>query len=1064
MWAAFAMFRHRVIGVMALLSLCALLLTACERLVTHETGSLDNAGYDASMVGQSGNATIEISSDHAYEPSASSQYSAHAHYEGSAGTPPSSRAYTGFQLAADKGDVGTMAAAFYFPVGTFTGATPAQEGRVEIMRWEADEQTFGTIRINSDHKARLMRTKNGVGEQQIGDEFTLQEGCWNWLGVNQKISTANWDSPAHGINEVYLNGRKIIDSHMPNAYALSNGTTPRAARVRFGIAALQTGTASYQQNDRDLDVYVDNAYISDGATVPAPGASACKPPAPNILFIVTDDQRAYDTMQVMPKTLKWFRTGGVDAGQVITPGIEFGEAYASTPLCCPARASILTGKFAHNHMVRTNGEETVLGRDEAGSQIQSRLKVGCGDSDPGTPCYYTGIAGKYFNEWNPYVPPPNFDRYWIGAGYLGEDRQSYTGGGYFSNNGTMECRSSGPSGCTYATEYLRDKALEFIDDRESNDSQPWFFYLAPFAPHSDDFTKMAGPYGSFDPPDPPDIPSRHEGPSTNPASTNPIEDKPQWVQDWKGGLKIMGDGALREQSLRALKSVDDAVEAIFGALKAKGEERDTIAIYISDNGLMWREHGLGENSDGSCTAPCGLTSKAKPYLESSKVPMLMRWPADQRVYQALMDSTRFVGSADLAPTALQAAGIDAPNTIDGLSLLDRTQVRDEILIENWFGSGAQQWASLRGRIHPPGGAVGEMREFHYIEYYGADGKTITSREYYDLPSDQWELDNLLSSTSFLPPNPLRWTPDASTIDTLRVRLAAARACKGQTCRPGALGSPDDVDPPLIAERAPRTGDVVDLSAGKRSTFTVRAVDNVAIAQVEFKADGVPLAGSPDTVAPYSVYLRDLTPGTHQLTAIATDTANPPRTASLQVTVTVDQLDVQAKDANETWTYDQAAYNASSRLGLLQQNDYITFTLNRAFTPEEIKPGWGGGPTGVTVQIHPDVGVGPGNPPEDYDDAIKIPEVPNLGTVYLGKDFWGWRLPASRVDVPATMTRAADGRSVQITLGANAGLNKSPFLNTMFWEPSAAICSCRVYEAFPTSRFTGDLEAAPDAEF
>src|ERR687892_2760462 len=96
---------------------------------------------------------------------------------------------------------------------------------------------------------------------------------------------------------------------------------------------------------------------------------------PNVLIILTDDQRAMDTMEHMPETLEWFGQGGT----------TFTEGFVTTPLCCPSRAAIMTGRFNHNNNVRTNNDQTLL---DHGSTIQRYL------SDAG---YRTALAGKFLN-------------------------------------------------------------------------------------------------------------------------------------------------------------------------------------------------------------------------------------------------------------------------------------------------------------------------------------------------------------------------------------------------------------------------------------------------------------------------------------------------------------------------------------------------------------------------------------------------------------------------------------------------------------------------------------------
>src|SRR5919106_3542058 len=122
------------------------------------------------------------------------------------------------------------------------------------------------------------------------------------------------------------------------------------------------------------------------ASRPSRPAGTTKPP--NILVIVTDDQRA-GTVRDMPKTRRWFGKGGV----------QFARAFVTTPVCCPSRASILTGQFAHNHGVRGNSHARRL---EHSTTLQRYLRQAG---------YTTGFAGKLLNGWDVRRDPPYFDRW-----------------------------------------------------------------------------------------------------------------------------------------------------------------------------------------------------------------------------------------------------------------------------------------------------------------------------------------------------------------------------------------------------------------------------------------------------------------------------------------------------------------------------------------------------------------------------------------------------------------------------------------------------------------------------
>ena len=141
-------------------------------------------------------------------------------------------------------------------------------------------------------------------------------------------------------------------------------------------------------------------------------------------------------------------------------------------------------------------------------------------------------------------------------------------------------------------------------------------------------------------------------------------------------------------------SVDDMIEAVFDGAQELGEETQTLAFFISDNGLHWGEHGLRD--------------KRKPYTESIRVPMLMRWPGAVR---AGATDERLVANIDIAPTILEAAEIepDASTPLDGRSLLDHSWKRKRILTEYWRapdGGKNATWASIRTSTS------------QYVQYYG----------------------------------------------------------------------------------------------------------------------------------------------------------------------------------------------------------------------------------------------------------------------------------------------------------------------------------------------------------
>jgi arylsulfatase A-like enzyme len=432
-------------------------------------------------------------------------------------------------------------------------------------------------------------------------------------------------------------------------------------------------------------------------------ASAATAEQPNVLIILTDDQRT-DTMGVMPRTLSWFQAGGT----------ALSNAFATTPLCCPSRANVMTGQYAHNNGVDNNYEAEDL--DER-STIQRYLQ------EAG---YFTGIAGKYLNAWDLARNPAYFSRWAI-------QNHGYTDRPYNIDGQQKKVKK-------YTTDFIRKTAIKFLRWFERDDARPWYLYLTPFAPHH--------PYTPA---------KRHRKAKVGPWTPNPAvlevdeSDKPPVVQSWD--ITLGEAKKTRRQQLRSLLAVDELVNKVLLEMN-RLHEGDTIAIYMSDNGFFWGEHGL--------------VDKRWPYMQSARIPMFVRWPG--HVASGVTDA-RLAGTIDVLPTVLQAAGV-APDQetypVDGRSLL-QPGTRSRMMIEHFVDPlipAIPDWASI---VTP---------QYQYVEYYdGTTGEAVTFREYYDLVADPWQLDNLLEDGDDSEPPP-------RDVVRLSVRLGRDRRCEGTT-GPGA---------------------------------------------------------------------------------------------------------------------------------------------------------------------------------------------------------------------------------------------------------------------------------------
>jgi len=356
------------------------------------------------------------------------------------------------------------------------------------------------------------------------------------------------------------------------------------------------------------------------------------PPAMNIVFIQSDDQRA-NTMAQMPLT----------RSLVGTPGVQFVNAFATTPLCCPARATTLTGLYTHNHNVRSNAAPYGAPVFADGSTIATWLQAAG---------YRTALIGKYLNLYDqkkpwPYQPPgwsywsafkaPNYYNY-----RLVENRKEVLYGSTTAN---------------YSTKVLAAKAVAFIDSTPPG--QPLFLYFAPYAPHAPATPANADKtlFGTL---------PKWRPPAFNEAD---VSDKPLWIRK----LPVLTSAAIKTQDafrlnqLRSLQAVDRAVRDIVNALIRTGRMNNTAIVFASDNGLSWGEHRFRYKN---CL-----------YDECIRIPLIVRAPG----ISPRVDSS-FVALIDLAPTFAEWAGVSPPVPVNGQSLIGLLANpgrlwRQELLIE-----------------------------------------------------------------------------------------------------------------------------------------------------------------------------------------------------------------------------------------------------------------------------------------------------------------------------------------------------------------------------------------------
>jgi arylsulfatase A-like enzyme len=435
-----------------------------------------------------------------------------------------------------------------------------------------------------------------------------------------------------------------------------------------------------------------------------PSASGETRDLPNVLIFITDDQRV-EAMEALPETSRYFKD----------EGIWYPNAFATTPVCCPSRASIFTGQFVHNHGVKQFQPYEL----DQTTTLQAALQ------DSG---YRTGFFGKYLNSWSLADDPPHFDEW---AFFPQSTRRTYLGRRWRVDDRITNVGK-------YSTESLGDSAVDFIKKASAETTEtPWLMYVSTPAAHLPFVAQQEFRDAPVEP---------WEG--NDAVFERDKSDKPPWVrQPTKGKCNFRCGQRTRRQQFRTLMSVDSMVGRVMRQLTALDQAENTIAFFVSDNGIMWGEHGVA--------------NKRWPYSASVRVPLGVRWPAGLDPGS----DERLVATVDIAPTVLDAVGVSSANEheMDGRSLLDQEWERDEMLLEHWPAGPVPAYASILGEDH------------QYVEYYARNLRRVIFREYYDLANDPWQLENLLAEPAGA------GSPDRATLRALSRRLNELRRCQEEAC-------------------------------------------------------------------------------------------------------------------------------------------------------------------------------------------------------------------------------------------------------------------------------------------
>jgi len=448
---------------------------------------------------------------------------------------------------------------------------------------------------------------------------------------------------------------------------------------------------------------------------------------PNVLYILCDDLRpaalgCYGSPHV--------KTPNID--KLASEGVRFANAFCTTSLCSPSRASILTGLYAHTHTVTNNFSEL----PEQLQTFPKQLKAAG---------YKTAYIGKWHMGEENDQPRPGFDHFVTHKGQ----------GKYFDTEFNVHGKSASVVKGYYTT-VVTDMALDWMKQQDKD--KPWCMMIGHKAPHSFYFPEPKYER-AFD-----DVTVKY------PPTAFQLDDKPAWLKDrlytWHGIYGPLFEWRKKfpddrpeavadfQNMVRAywgtILSVDDSLGRLRAWLEETGQWENTLVVFMGDNGLLEGEHGM--------------VDKRTAHEASQRIPIIMRPPGGNGSGKVVQEQ---VLTLDVAPSVLDYCGAPALEKVHGRSWKTLASTgSDEAWRKAWF----YHYNYEKQFPYTPNVRAIRTHDWKFIHYPHGDGQPDRHlSELYDLKNDPGETKNLIKDTA-----------QAERITALKAQLAELLAATGLT--------------------------------------------------------------------------------------------------------------------------------------------------------------------------------------------------------------------------------------------------------------------------------------------